>query len=260
MFDHLVSFIIPTDNHISIISSKIIKNTKYYISVLTDHSTLNIKFKTNKEENEKEEKEEIIVDLKTLLDHMRIEDNPEKVKAFETLYDEEFHSSDFNIFKLIEETFELAYGISIFQTENYKKFNYLKNKLDLAKQQIASFNKTLSEKEYNDLLNFFEKDPISLCNQTEFKIDELVLKYRKNNIPSSPPITNTITSVSCVSLPMVPQKMILKKKFSKYVHEETNMVYDIRNKKFIGFINEKGEMFDLTFSLMNYCKTKGWNY
>ena len=295
--DYIIIISLPTEDGISLYSSKLVKHTHFYLYTL-HNCDMNITFKFSSES--------VDIPIKNILELSSIEDNIEKIKAYKILYPSgEFHTSSHNIFNLIETTYLKTYGKRIEDSFIYSEYSGLINKVEYTREQINEIisrfsDKTYYEKQVNSklksIIEVIEKDPIGNKDIVVKNLDTLVIEYRSKINTKEAYVFNTQQEIQKPVIQTPPQQqqiqqpkqivkqqfkprykpppvieepppkpkepiqtssVISKNVFGQLVHNEYNLVYEPKQKKYIGMATETGVIIPINPYMINICKEKG---
>jgi len=245
----LLSISLPTKVQIDIYSAKIVRDAKFYIKLLNE-SPISIVINYSDEEE--------IFSGQSLCGLLEVTDD--SVTSFRELYGEQFNSTRFKLFDLIDDAYSSQYGFSIYDSPVFLKYKELKLKIEIVEKTMSDMWRKFDDSKRREIsgLNMsiddcnilvFE-DPIKNENDIITKLEDILRNYKrvicKNLDTSSTSKTNPLT--------------IKKNKFGQFVWDKYNFVFDPREKCIIGSTTGDGGVTPLSREDVDTCKKMGVKY
>jgi hypothetical protein len=256
----LLSISLPTKVQIEIYSAKIVRDAKFYIKILNE-SPISIRL------NYSDEEEIFSVENICLL----LESTEDSITSFRELYGEQFNSTKFRLFDLIEDAYSSQYGFSIENSPCFVKYKELKRKIEIVEKTMADMWRKFDEYKRREIagMNMSLEDcnilvfenPIKNENDIIMKLEEVLRNYKKVSCKTS----ESVSTSSNISTPVKESSKsdpltIRKNRFGQFVWDKYNFVFDPRSKCIIGSTTSDGGVSPLSRQDVDTCKRMGVKY
>jgi len=262
--DSLISISVQTEVGISIYSSKIIKDSIFYIQTLKD-SGINIVI----EYGDRTEQ----LGIENVVSLFSFDNSIESISHFNKLYNEEFNSTIFKIFQMIEKAYIDKYGFSIYDSPVFLKYHELRRKIAITEKSLADMYKKFDLHSRSKIAHLHIGHIIDECNKyilDPFQNEAIIVKkleYILNQYKKVASYQLMVGTGVCVVEtkkeidPESKKSMTIKKnKYGQFVYDKYNFVFDPINKSITGVSDGIGGVVPLNEENIRLCVKIGLKY
>lgn len=262
--DSLISISVPTEAGIDIYSSKIIKNTVFYIQTLKESGiTIDIEYTDHKEQ----------FDIDNLVGLFLIDELDDSISHFNELYNGEFNSTKFKIFDMIEKAYFDRYGFSIQNGPIFQKYHELHRKIAITEKSLSEMWRKFDAHSRSKIVQLRLGHIMDECNSFIFEPyqnEAIIIEKLENILKAYKKVMAYQITVGAGAIDNEPKRemdseskkamTIKKNKFGQFVYDKYNFVFDPKDKCITGISNGIGGIHPLDEDNIRLCMKIGINY